>query len=416
VKALGWHHRLFNGCFFRSGMGTVVKYINRLFVIALFFLPMTTVTSAKSKASLDKLVSRVDSYWKLLLEGKKHEAAAYLVPSKREDFLARPFPSFSNPRLKSLELSKDRTEAKITVIVRRPVPIPFDELDWPVKEKWIFENKNWYLLPETASIPIQSGAATPSTQFNAEHIEAVKRELQQMLRFEKSVLDFGTVNRGTAIVLKIGYSLAGNEPLAVTVRGSALGLRILGLNGQSLLPGQMKEIAIEMKSVLYDGDVKEQIDLVFKKQGVEVPFEFTVKGHVYVPASVVPRLVQFDLKGEREKTILVRNNSKEILKIKSLFSETDAVRIESLPATILPGQEAQLKVKWIRDVDRSDLRDNLTLSFAQPVDGMAALGLTVVFNPSKKKNHDAGNPDEGIYIQDLIHKNQINLPKPQPEQ
>jgi hypothetical protein len=177
----------------------------------------------------------------------------------------------------------------------------------------------------------------------------------------------------------------------------------------------MKELTIEMKSVLYDGDVKERVVLVFKKQGVEVPFEFTVKGHVYVPASVVPKLVQFDLKGEREKTILVRNNSKEILKIKSFYSETDAVSIEFLPATIPPGQQLQLKVKQIRDMARSDLRDNMTLSFAQPVDGMAALGLTVVLNPSKKENHDTRNPGESVDIQELIRKNQINLPKRQPE-
>jgi hypothetical protein len=405
----------FMGCFFRSSAGAIMRYVYRFLIIALFFLPTTTAASPKSKASLDKLVNRVDSYWKLLLEGKKHKAAAYIIPSKREGFLARPVPSFSNPRLKSLELSEDRTEAKVTVTVRRFVPPPFNELDWPVKENWVFEKKNWYLMPETAFVPIKRRTAIPSRHPNAKEIETAKSELNQMLHFEKSVLDFGTINQGTVIDVKVRYTLAGDEPLAVAVRGSAPGLTVLGLSGQSLLPGQMKELTFEIGSGHYDGDVNERIDLVFKRQGVEVPFEFTIKGHVYVPVSVVPVLVQFDLKGEREKTILVRNNSKEILKIKSFFCETDAVSIESLPVTILPGQQAQLKVKWIKDVARPDLRDNLTLSFAQPVDGMAALGLTVVLNPSKKENHDTRNPGESSNIQELIRKDQINLPKHQPE-
>jgi hypothetical protein len=392
-----------------------MKYVKGFFIFTLFFLPMTTVASAESKASLDRLVSRVDSYWKLLLEGKKSQAAAYVAPSKREEFLVRTVPQFSNPRLMSLELSEDRTEAKVTVTIRRPLPHPFDELDWRVKENWVFEKKNWYLLPETAFIPIQRGAATPSTQFNAEQIEAVKRELRQMLHFEESVLDFGTINQGTPIDVKLKYTLAGNEPLAVSIRSSVPDLRILGLSGQSLLPGKMNVLTVEIPSEHYDGDVNERMDLVVPRQGVEVPFEFTVKGHVYVPVSLVPRLLQFDSKGEREKTILVRNNSKKILKIKSFFSEINAVSIESLPATIPPGQQLHLKVKQIREVTRSNLRDNLSIAFAEPVDGETHLRLAVVFNPSKKEGDNTENPAAGADIQELIRKNQINLPKRQPD-
>jgi hypothetical protein len=177
----------------------------------------------------------------------------------------------------------------------------------------------------------------------------------------------------------------------------------------------MNVLTVEIPSEHYDGDVNERMDLVVRRQGVEVPFEFTVKGHVYVPVSLVPRLLQFDSKGEREKTILVRNNSKKILKIKSFFSEINAVSIESLPATIPPGQQLHLKVKQIREVTRSNLRDNLSIAFAEPVDGETHLRLAVVFNPSKKEGDNTENPAAGADIQELIRKNQINLPKRQPD-
>lgn len=370
--------------------------------------------SEPAKASLDLLVSRIDNYWKLLLEGKKLQAAEYVAPSDREKFVNRQFPSFSEPRLKSLEFSAgDRTRAQVVVTVKRILPI--GPMEWPVGGEWIFDADTWYLHLAPASLPLFAGQLRKSeAPLDANQIEAEKRELKTLLQFEKSVLDFGTIRQESKILLNLRYTLTGNEPVGFAIKNAAPGTKIQGLKEQNLSPGKLQELTILVPASGYDGAVNEPIVLAARRHGVEVPFEFSLQGLVYVPVSVVPRILRFSLdKGEREKEILVRNNSKSILELKPLASETDAIAVEPLPATIRPGKQLAMKVRQARAVHQHNVSQNLEIIFSKAVDNQTSINLTVVLNAVEEKPGKIDNPPAMTpQIQELIRKNQITLPKP----
>ena len=224
-------------------------------VMSLFFLlPLAAgqtksqATTAARKASLDLLVSRIDSYWKLMLQGKRTSAAQYVAPADREEFAGRANPKFTDPRLKSIEFSKDRTEAIVTVTVKRALPIGV--MNWPVEERWAFQNSNWYVQFELKSAAFPGGGDEPGISESAIRAELMERELREMFRLEQTVLDFGTVRQGMQVSLPLKYSLAGDESIRATTRDRPPGIVLGGLKNQRLtLLRRLHELLLELADI-----------------------------------------------------------------------------------------------------------------------------------------------------------------------
>lgn len=329
--------------------------------------------------SLDLLVSRIESYWKSLELKKKVQASQFIIAADRDAFLAAGSFSFSDPRFKALELSPDRKEASVTVLIKRSLAAGLPITEVPVIEVWRFERGNWHRRFENARLPFAEG--TKVRQLSPEQAGDVKRTIQQTLRFETSVLDFGTVRESTAVQLSLKYSLDGNEYMPVRLRLPP-DFWIRGLSNQTIPSGQNKELIVEAPIWKFDGAVNESITLIAYRQGVEVPFKFTVKGTVFVPVSISPKRFKLD-KTNPEQEVLVRNNLKSDVELASLYSESDKVTVEPIPATIPPGQQVKLKARFIPGASRMTM-DNLAIRFAKPVDDVRAIGMTVLFNLEEK--------------------------------
>ena len=339
------------------------------------------------KASLDTLVSRVDGYWNALLQKKKGQAAEYVAAEDRDRFYNSNPPSFSNPHLKSLELSADRKEVMVTMVVTRTMPPSGAKVDWPVTDRWRFEKGNWY-----RTLPVKSRFPIPGTEREGnpvgEDSEALKNEVRKLLTIENTALDFGTVRENKPLILILKYTLEGKEPLGAIIETPA-GFGIQGGNEQILNPGE-HELRINVPTWQLDGAVNERIVMTVRRPGVEVPFEIEVKGNVYVPVSIAPKTLKFQ-REESEKEVRIRNNSKSDLDLLPVYSETSQVLVQPLPATVLPGQEIVLKVKLGKEsaLLGANQTDVLTIPFAKPVDNVNALGLSVIMNAE-----DAGKNGE----------------------
>jgi hypothetical protein len=342
----------------------------------------TAKQAAKRKAppvqSLDLLLSRIDSYWKLLLQKRKAQAAQYITLSDRDNFLSVTIPPFSDSRFNSLELSADRREATTTVIVKRLLPPLAQAVEWPVIEQWRFEKGNWYRRFRGFSLPTSQTAG--AEKLSPEQVEDVKQEIREKLRIENSVLDFGTVRESAEIKLSLKYTLTGNEPIAVTFKAPP-GFAIQGMSNGALVPGVQRELLIGVPSWDHEGGMNEQIILTAHRRGVSVPFEFAVKGNIYVPVSITPKRFKLN-KDMPEREIVVRNNSESDVELVRLHTETGRVIVEPLPTTVPAGQQLSMKVK-LSGRGGTSPRDNLSIPLAQPVDGVAVLAFTVEFDPGE---------------------------------
>ena len=127
--------------------------------------------------------------------------------------------------------------------------------------------------------------------------------------------------------------------------------------------------------------------------------------------SVSPKLVSFSKQDEHEKTILVSNNSASVLELKSFYSETSAIKIEPIPTTRPPGQQAQLKVKQTRETSSLNVRDNISISFAKAVEDVPSIGITAIINPVQPEKKKSDDPAANIPgLDELIQKNKPKLP------
>jgi len=377
--------------------------------LALLFVPAPgRAVAVLQLPSLDLLAERVDSYWALLSQNKKNQAAEYVLPEDRIRFQSRTVPAFREPRLKSLELSADRTEARVTVTVKREFPTGI--MDWTVTEKWVFDSGNWYVHYTPPSMPLKTALERTQERIDGERIEQLKRELSGSLKLEKSVLDFGTIKQGTEVSFRIKYKITGNEPLRVRPQLLTPNLRIKGWEEGLLTPGSEEELTLEVVTSTAEGPLNERLLLMAGRADVEVPFEIVVKGEIYVPVSLSPRILRIRSAKEQQQEITVYNHSKETLILQSFFSETRALTLEPMPARIPPGGRIQIQVKQIQPVAKRDLYDNLFIEFAQPVEGQKGLALTVVLNASEKKTPETYDPSKDPQVQEWIRRHRINAP------
>ncbi len=356
------------------------------FILCITIPSVAQVSKRKAPAapSLDLLLSRVDAYWKFLVQKKKSQAAQFINASDRENFIAVAIPPFSDSRFKSLELSADRKEATTTVIVKRALAPLAEQVEWPVIESWRFEKGNWYRRFQGFSLPI---AQSPGAKLSPEQVDDIKREILGKLRIEDSILDFGTVRDSSQIQLSLKYTLTGSQPLAATFKTP--GFVMQGLSNGSLLPGEHRELILTAPGWDREGVVDEKLVLTAHLRGISVPFEVAVKGNIYVPVSLSPSRLKLD-KDTPEREILVRNNSKSSVELVRLFTETGRAIVEPLPATIAAGQQRALKIR-LSGKSGTTPRDNLVISFAQPVDGVSVLSLTVEFS-SDGGSAETGDP------------------------
>jgi hypothetical protein len=363
-----------------------------------------TRKSGNIAASLDVLASRVDAYWNALLKKKMRQAAEYVTSADRDKFYEKNIPTFSNPYLKSVELSADRKEAWVTVNVTRIMAPLGAEVSWPVKEKWRFEKGSWY-----RTIPEKSPGLFPGMKKEEKTTSgdaAVSQDkIRKLLIFPNTILDFGTVRESMPLQLSLKYTLRGDKTLGVVIKAPDGG-GIEGGSEQLIDPGD-HELRITVPTWQLDGPVNEKILLTVRQPGTGIPFEIELKGNVYVPVSISPKMLKFK-KDEREKEVRIRNNTKSNLEILPVYSETRQVQIQPLPITILPGNEIVLKVtsdKKSMSLPANQV-DALAIPFAKPVDGVNALSLNVVLNAD-----DGGKGDEARDASDEIPYFRSNAPK-----
>jgi len=363
-------------------------------------------TLSQARPSLDLLAARVTDYWKLLLERKKAQASNYVLPEHRDQYLELTVAKFSDPRLKSLEPSEDRTEAKVVVTIKRV--LPFGEMDWPVTATWVFKSNNWYLKLDMNSMPNEKTPPPPGKIKS----EADKYELQKRLRFEQSTLDFGMVPRGEAVSLAMKYTLNGEEEIFAKINTSNPAIKVQGLSNRRLLPGKSMELTVVVPTRIYEGVVNESIDLVARLGDAEVPFKFVVQGFVYVPVTFSPKILRLNPNNDaREKELLIRNNSRSTLEIQSFSSPSGALELEPMPLTLPSGRQTTLKMKQVREVEKANASEKLILKFAEPVEDVAALEIPVVLNSADTRDgliHDLlAEPG----IQKQIQENLKKAPK-----
>ncbi len=364
--------------------------------------------TAAPRPSLDLLVQRVESYWNLLAQSKKLQALNFVAPSYREYFAARPFPTFSRPRITTLEPSGSGKEVAVTVTVKRRIyPLPA-EVDYPVMNRWIYSAGNWYVIIKDEPL-FSPTAERQGEKLSAEEIEKRKAEIRSALRFEQHEIDFGTVRQGQTASFTLDYQLNGSQSFDASVSRAPQALT--EIPDRRLLPGGAQKIGLSLLTSNYEGPVEEHFSIVVKHADVEVTYDFLLRGRVYAPLSAAPSILRF-LKTENEKKVEIRNNSSASAEISSIFSESGRYTVDPLPQMLEPGQQCEVTVRIREAAEGANHAEQLVLLLDKPVDGLQSLPLRVILNydPAQEKRFGGLSAKD---IEDLLRKARPDSPKPE---
>jgi hypothetical protein len=333
---------------------------------------------AGRRPSLDDLVTRAKTYWGLLAKGQKSRAVEYVQPLSKETFLDRQTPAFSEPRVARLDLSDAPAEVWVTVKVKRVLPLIPTPVDWPVKEKWVYEGGKWVVVIAKSTDKFARVTETqpkgPAT--SSEDQERKLQAVREALHFENSKIDFGTVRKGQQIPIELEYRLSGTEAMTWTLSEPPRGLTS-GISAQELVPGEGRKIELSLETERLDGEVTGTFTILADNTGVEVPYEFSIHGYVYSPISFTPPSLSF-LKGESAKEVTLRNNSKSSIRI--IPAIVAGFDVKPLPQTIAPGAECRLAVELTIKSYETNHDAMITFQFAEPVDGVESVALPAIVN------------------------------------
>jgi hypothetical protein len=207
--------------------------------------------------------------------------------------------------------------------------------------------------------------------------EKKRQAISEALHFESSRIDFGVVRRGEKIPVSLKYRLTGSPAMAWKLREVPRGLARSSKSERRLVPGDGQKIDFEFRTEHYDGAVKEKFEILVAHEGAEVPYEFSLEGSVFTPLSVKPWPLTFP-RDESAKVIVLKNNSKtdiQIVPVKQV-----GFVVGPLPQGLPPGAECRLTVQLTLKRPEINRGDEITLQFAEPVDGVQSIVLPVIVN------------------------------------
>jgi hypothetical protein len=377
-----------------------------LIALLIVCAPAQTVTTPQApakKPSLDLLLKRVDAFWSALAEGKRLPALEYVEASGREVFLAWQVPAFSDPRVVKLEPAQDGLAVMVTMEVTRSLPPLVAPVTWPVTHQWVFRERNWFIVIERGVPMFATSAAKPDKPpLTQAEIEGRIKTVRELLHFEKTDLDFGTVRQGKSARLSIAYHLAGDQAMDLMFKNAPPELYVRGLEKRKFEPGVDRRIEFEFSTEILAGKLERSFAILVRYNGIEVPFEFKIRADVYAPVAAVPPILRFQ-KDEREKEIVLSNNSKSEVQIKSMDCENNEFSVQPIPLSLPPGGSARVAVKLLFPIQKRNFRDSISFNFLKPVEDMEYLPLPVIINPEEPKPLDFQNltPQQ---IEELIRK------------
>ncbi len=342
-----------------------------------------TQTPGASQPSLDMLVRRVKEHWNFLARSERIQASRYVDASCRKDFIERPLPAISNPRLTRLEPDPSGKEVRVTVTVSLTLPPLPPGFDFPVTNRWVFTGGTWWELMHDEDIPMFP-RRTPTETYGSYRREMERKQaaLRRDLEFFKREIDFGKVRQGEAAEFSLEYRLAGSASVEVQLEDSSL--QIQRFPKSKLQPGTQERFPMKLLTTDYEGPIQGAFALLIQKGDVQVTYNFRLKGNVYAPLSVSPQVLRF-LPDEKEKEVEIRNNTAVEVQFSSWSGSDGHYGVESLPQSLAPGARLKIKVTKLADQSPGQAPTLLVIRLSAPVERISMIVLPVETLAEPKK-------------------------------
>ncbi len=173
----------------------------------------------------------------------------------------------------------------------------------------------------------------------------------KLVKLTPADIQYGEIKEGKVITDKIKILNAGDQEVEIVKVRPGCGCTFANLNQHKLEPGDTAVIEFNFNSRGFSGPVRKGITVYFK-DATKPPFKYAIKANVLREFEVSPRYIYLNKLNLNPDTTIVqkitfKNNSKEDILVKNLFTTSDMIHLPENPFKVKAGESKKVDIEVI---------------------------------------------------------------------
>src|SRR2546425_435142 len=329
-----------------------------VFTLYLSSIPVSFSQEFRLPRNPEKLVDRAQTFWALITSNQRFRALEFVLPEKRDLFVAGRAMPILKARVVGLDVTTDADRGAVrTTVDVLSTESASGSLTWTITDPWIWKDDNWYLSMEKAPDVFPHAPANEEID-----IKEVQKQIERNFHLLRDQFDLGTLPDGQHFNIDVPIEYRGDLPLTIE----------LGLPNPLVAFGQLSEpITSRSKNFVllvgtdnWEGPFTLPLPLRIRYLTAVVERTVTVKGDVFHPVSFRQVPPNGPIEEGREFSVFIRNNTDEEVGVKGII--VDAKLDVLKRPEILPSHGEEEVVLKLRP---GQIADQLTLILDSPVRG-----------------------------------------------
>jgi len=334
--------------------------LHTLLIVTLLSSSSLSAQADRLPRDSEKLIARARSFWSFMATGQRLKALDFVVPEKKESFLASPAIPMTSAQVVGLNLTRNLSQATVRVqinAIAMTTAVTGPPPSFAVDSDWVWKAGTWYVdVGDPRQLMTAAGSSLPQS------VEQMQKEIEDNLRLPKTLIDIGTVVRGPQVLSEIPVEYAGKLPLSVE-NASQYPFIFFGVQGGSVSQ-KSKHFQLRFDTSEWVGDFSIPIKVRFKHEAVSIERLITLQGNVFAPVTF--RQVPPDsATPDGRITVFIRNNTSERIELEyiTVDGKLDVLK----DAKVL---EPNAETETVFRLRLGETPDNLLVLTRQPVRGI----------------------------------------------
>jgi hypothetical protein len=336
----------------------------RLFLILTLICSARLVTPAQDvqlPRDPDKLIDRVQKFWKAMTSSQRYSALELVLPEERDLFLSGTPAPIVKAKVVGLDLSDKRDEAAVRVALDVfSAESASGFFSWTVTDQWVWKNGEWYLHVTRPPDLFSRTSAAPAI-----NSEEIRKKIETTFQILRNPIDLGTLIQGEyPPPLEVPITYTGDLSLSLEL-GLPNPLVDLAVMNEPIT-SRTKNFVLILGTEKWEGPFTLPLPLKIKYENVVVERTLTVKGNVFVPVAFRQSPEDGPVL-DKQFSIFIRNNTDDRAPIHAVLVDGKMDLIKR-PEALLPHEEVEVIFK----THPNESPDRLFLTLDAPIQGRSA--------------------------------------------
>jgi hypothetical protein len=334
------------------------------FSTIVLFLAITAICfgqDSRLPRDLDKLLPRIQEFWKLSVSGQKLKAAEFVIPAKKDRFVSASTASVSEPRFVGVEFTGEPGRVVVKTRVKMLAPLAtIGIVDFVVSDEWVWSRNNWFLDLGASEDPFQSQPLQTSVDK-----ARVAEELDGAFKLGADHVDLGTVLKGDLRSAVVPIEYTGAVPARIEGRTSNRLVWLDETTTLSITP-DVTGFRFFFDASDFEGPFEFSFPISVRLNDVSVDRTFGVRGNVFAPLTLRQEQGGIPSASLAPFEVTLRNNTNEAVSIVSVMTD-GKLDVVTLPNLVEAQSEGTIRL--VRLSLAEPVPDRIWISLSKPVEG-----------------------------------------------